>query len=36
MRTAPAKHITCNLLLDDSDEASGCLQLFLGATAGRC
>ncbi|MEC9047339.1 MAG: phytanoyl-CoA dioxygenase family protein [Planctomycetota bacterium] len=25
-RTAPAKHITCNLLLDDSDEASGCLQ----------
>jgi len=30
-RTAPARHITCNLLLDDSDEASGCLQFVPGS-----
>ena len=30
-RTAPARHITCNLLLDDSDESSGCLQFVPGS-----
>jgi len=30
-RTAPARHITCNLMLDDSDEASGCLQFVPGS-----
>ena len=30
-RTAPARHITCNLLLDDSDEESGCLQFVPGS-----
>ena len=30
-RTAPAAHITMNLLLDDSDAASGCLQFVRGS-----
>jgi len=30
-RTEPACHITCNLLLDDSDEQSGCLQFVPGS-----
>ncbi|MCR9246797.1 MAG: phytanoyl-CoA dioxygenase family protein [bacterium] len=30
-RTAPACHITVNLLLDDSDEDSGCLQFLPGS-----
>ena len=30
-RTTPARHITCNLLLDDSDEESGCLQFVPGS-----
>jgi ectoine hydroxylase-related dioxygenase (phytanoyl-CoA dioxygenase family) len=30
-RTAPVCHITMNLLLDDSDEASGCLQFVPGS-----
>lgn len=30
-RTAPACHITCNLLLDDSDVQSGCLQFVPGS-----
>ena len=30
-RTAPAAHITLNLLLDDSDEASGCVQFVPGS-----
>ena len=30
-RTEPACHITCNLLLDDSDEQSGCLQFIPGS-----
>ncbi|HEX5050817.1 MAG TPA: phytanoyl-CoA dioxygenase family protein [Planctomycetota bacterium] len=30
-RTAPARHITLNLLLDDSDEQSGCLQFVPGS-----
>jgi len=30
-RTAPACHITCNLMLDDADEESGCLQFVPGS-----
>ncbi len=30
-RTEPVCHITCNLLLDDSDEQSGCLQFVPGS-----
>ena len=30
-RTEPVCHITCNLLLDDSDETSGCLQFVPGS-----
>ena len=30
-RTTPARHITCNLLLDDSDEESGCIQFVPGS-----
>lgn len=30
-RTHPACHITCNLLLDDSDEDSGCMQFVPGS-----
>ncbi|MCA8965532.1 MAG: phytanoyl-CoA dioxygenase family protein, partial [Planctomycetes bacterium] len=30
-RTAPARHITMNLLLDDADEANGCLQFVPGS-----
>jgi ectoine hydroxylase-related dioxygenase (phytanoyl-CoA dioxygenase family) len=30
-RTAPARHITCNVLLDDSDLESGCLQFVPGS-----
>ncbi len=30
-RTAPAHHVTVNLLLDDSDEESGCLQFLPGS-----
>lgn len=30
-RTSPARHITMNLLLDDSDEQSGCLQFVPGS-----
>ncbi|MGK0201876.1 MAG: hypothetical protein ACI89X_000594 [Planctomycetota bacterium] len=30
-RTEPVCHITCNLLLDDSDEQSGCLQFLPGS-----
>ncbi len=30
-RTAPACHITCNLMLDDADEQSGCLQFVPGS-----
>ncbi|MCK5944019.1 MAG: phytanoyl-CoA dioxygenase family protein [Planctomycetes bacterium] len=30
-RTAPPRHVTCNLLLDDSDEESGCLQFVPGS-----
>lgn len=30
-RTGPARHITCNLLLDDSDEEAGCLQFVPGS-----
>ncbi len=30
-RTTPACHVTCNLLLDDSDEESGCLQFVPGS-----
>ncbi|MFK7740030.1 MAG: phytanoyl-CoA dioxygenase family protein [Planctomycetota bacterium] len=30
-RTAPARHITINVMLDDADEASGCLQFVRGS-----
>lgn len=30
-RTAPARHITCNLMLDDSTEENGCLQFVPGS-----